>query len=282
MKNFITRAISAFWFAGALIFSILFHKLTFIGLFFILMLFCIYEFNRLIKLKSAFPYIIGIMMFVFGNIFNVEEIPDKYIGIFRYAGVFLFLTIFVTFVSILFYKKEEIVNHLGKIFLSVIYIAVPFSLIAQIPFLNPEIKYVNTTILGVFILIWSNDTFAYIIGSNFGKHKLLERISPNKTIEGFLGGMLATFLVSYILSSIFNQLSFNQLSFNQWFTIALLVSTFGVLGDLIESMFKRQAGVKDSSDFIPGHGGFLDRLDSVIFAAPFIFIYLQFISYNVS
>jgi phosphatidate cytidylyltransferase len=214
-------------------------------------------------------------MFIFGNIFNVEEVP--YIGIFRYAGVLLFLTIFVTFVSILFYKKEEVVNHLGKIFLSVIYIAVPFTLIAQIPFLNPNIQYINTTILGVFLLIWINDTFAYIIGSNFGKHKLLERISPNKTIEGFLGGMLAAFLGSYILSTFFDSYTLSQ-----WFIIAFIVSTFGVLGDLIESMFKRQAGVKDSGDFIPGHGGFLDRLDSVIFAAPFIFIYLQFISYNVS
>ncbi|MDH3381539.1 MAG: phosphatidate cytidylyltransferase [Flavobacteriaceae bacterium] len=275
MKNFITRSISAFWFAGTLIFCILFHKLTFIGLFLILMLFCIYEFNRLIKLKSMFPYIIGIMMFVFGNIFNVDELP--YIGLFKYAGVLLFLTIFVTFVSILFYKKEEVVNHLGKIFLSVIYIAVPFTLIAQIPFLNSNIQYVNTTILGVFLLIWTNDTFAYIIGSNIGKHKLLERISPNKTIEGFIGGMIAAFIGSYFLS-----LYFDSLTSNQWFVIAFIVSTFGVLGDLIESMFKRQAGVKDSGDFIPGHGGFLDRLDSVIFAAPFIFIYLQFISYNVS
>ncbi|MDP3353508.1 MAG: phosphatidate cytidylyltransferase, partial [Flavobacteriaceae bacterium] len=245
MKNFITRSISAFWFAGTLIFCILFHKLTFIGLFLILMLFCIYEFNRLINLKSMFPYIIGVMMFVFGNIFNVEELP--YIGLFRYAGVLLFLTIFVTFVSILFYKKEEVVNHLGKIFLSVIYIAVPFTLIAQIPFLNSNIQYVNTTILGVFLLIWINDTFAYIIGSNIGKHKLLERISPNKTIEGFIGGMIAAFIGSYFLS-----LYFDSLTSNQWFVIAFIVSTFGVLGDLIESMFKRQAGVKDSGDFIPG------------------------------
>lgn len=275
MKNFITRSISAFWFAGALIFSILFHKLTFIGLFFILMLFCLYEFNRLINLKSAFPYTIGVLLYIFVNIFNVEQLP--YVGIFKYAGVILFLTMFATFVSVLFYKKEEVVSHLGKIFLSVVYIAVPFSLIAQIPFLNSDFQYVKETILGVFILIWTNDSFAYIVGSNIGKHKLLERISPNKTIEGFLGGMLAAFGMSYLLSNFFNSHPFSQ-----WFFIALIVSTFGVLGDLIESMFKRQAGVKDSGDFIPGHGGFLDRLDSVIFAAPFIFIYLQFVTDHVS
>jgi phosphatidate cytidylyltransferase len=186
------------------------------------------------------------------------------------VGVMLFLTIFITFASILFAKKEEVVSHLGKIFLTIIYIVVPFTLIVQIPFLNASFNYVNTTILGVFILIWTSDTFAFLVGKNIGKHKLLERISPNKTIEGFIGGMVFTFLASLILAN-----QFTSLTQKQWLVIAGIVSIFGVLGDLIESMFKRQAGVKDSSNFIPGHGGFLDRFDSVIFAAPFIFIYLQ-------
>jgi phosphatidate cytidylyltransferase len=142
----------------------------------------------------------------------------------------------------------------------------------QIPFLHTNYNYVDTTILGVFILIWTNDTFAFLVGKNIGKHKLLERISPNKTIEGFIGGMVFTFIMSFVLANYFTTLSLIQ-----WIVIAAIVSIFGVLGDLIESMFKRQANVKDSSNFIPGHGGFLDRFDSVIFAAPFIFIYLQFI-----
>ena len=130
----------------------------------------------------------------------------------------------------------------------------------------------NSTILGVFILIWTNDSFAFLVGTNIGKHKLLKRISPNKTIEGFIGGLIFTFIASFILAQ-----QFTTLSLVQWIVIAGIVSIFGVLGDLIESMFKRQAGVKDSSNFIPGHGGFLDRFDSVIFAAPFIFIYLQLV-----
>ena len=113
----------------------------------------------------------------------------------------------------------------------------------------------------------------FLVGKNLGKHKLLERISPNKTIEGFIGGMIFTFGVSIILANQFGQI----LSIIQWVVIAGIVSIFGVLGDLIESMFKRQAGVKDSSNLIPGHGGFLDRLDSAIFSAPFIFIYLQLV-----
>lgn len=270
MSNLFTRALSGIIFVSVLIFSILYSKISFIGLFFILMMMCLFEFKRMIKLKSVFPYIIGTLFFVFGNILNVEDLPSRLI--FEYAGVALFLTIFITFASILFAKKEEVISHLGKIFLSIIYIVVPFTLIVQIPFLNATFNYVNTTILGVFLLIWTNDTFAFIIGKNFGKHKLLERISPNKTIEGFIGGMVFTFTLSFILAQ-----QFKTHSLIQWVVIAGIVSIFGVLGDLIESMFKRQAQVKDSSNFIPGHGGFLDRFDSVIFAAPFIFIYLQFV-----
>lgn len=270
MKKLIRRALSGAVFASILIFSILFSKVTFISIFYILMIFCLFEFKRIIRLKSVFPYIIGTLLFVFGFILNVEDIPSRVI--FEYVGVLLFLTIFGSFASILFAKKEEVISHLGKIFLSIIYIIVPFVLIVQIPFLNSSFKYINTTILGVFILIWTNDTFAFLVGKNLGKNKLFERISPNKTVEGFIGGMIFTFGVAIFLAQ-----QFIALSLVQWIVIAGIVSVFGVLGDLIESMFKRQAGVKDSSNFIPGHGGFLDRFDSVIFAAPFIFIYLQFV-----
>jgi phosphatidate cytidylyltransferase len=268
MNNFTKRIISGIVYVGVLISSILISKITFLSAFFILMMFCLYEFNKMIRLKSVFPYVIGLLTFIFGNILNVEDVPSKVI--FTYAGVALFLSIFSSFAWILFAKKEYIINHLGKIFLSLIYIIVPFVLMTQIPFLNTNFKYASTVILGVFFLIWSNDTFAYLVGKNFGRIKLLKHISPNKTVEGFIGGFIATFIVGYCIS-----LEFTILTTVQWIVISGLVGIFGVLGDLIESMFKRQAGIKDSSNLIPGHGGFLDRFDSVIFAAPFIFIYLQ-------
>ena len=271
MNNFTKRIIFGAIYVAILAFGILFSKITFISLFFLLMLVTLYEFNNIIQLKSVFPYIIAILLFVFANALNVKDIPSRSLS--EYAGIAVFLSFFAAFISILFAKKDEVVSHLGKIFLSIIYIAVPFTLIAQIPFINNEFKYINTTILGVFILVWVNDSFAFLIGKNFGKTKLLERISPNKTIEGFLGGMLFTFIGGWILS-----LFFTKLSFVNWMVFAAIVSIFGVLGDLIESMFKRHAKVKDSSNFIPGHGGFLDRLDSIIFSAPFIFIYLLVIS----
>jgi phosphatidate cytidylyltransferase len=271
MNNFTKRLIFGAIYVGVLTFGILFSKISFISLFFALMLVTLYEFTTIINLKSVFPYIIAVLLFIFANVLNVKDIPSRLLS--DYAGIALFLSFFGAFISILFAKKDEVVSHLGKIFLSIIYIAVPFTLIAQIPFINNEFTFVNTTILGVFILIWVNDSFAYLIGKNFGKHKLLERISPNKTIEGFVGGMVFTFIGGYILS-----LYFTKMTMVNWLVFAAIVSIFGVLGDLIESMFKRQAGAKDSSNFIPGHGGFLDRLDSVIFAAPFIFIYLLVIS----
>jgi len=271
MNNLMKRALFGSLFVGILVFSILYSKITFIVLFLIIMNLSLFEFNRLIKLKSLFPYILGNLLFVFANALNVKDIPSRLLS--EYAGVALFLGFFATFISIIFSKKEEAVSELGKKFLSVVYIALPYTLIVMIPFINNEYEYVNTTILGVFILVWVNDTFAYLIGSNFGKHKLLKRISPNKTWEGFLGGMIFTLLGAYVLAHYFTKLNFGN-----WVVFAFIVSIFGVLGDLIESMFKRQAGIKDSSNMIPGHGGFLDRMDSVIFAAPFIFIYLLIVT----
>jgi len=267
MNNFTKRLLFGGIYASVLTFGILYSKITFISLFFFLMLITLYEFISIIKLKSAFPYIIAVLLFVFANALNIRDTPSRNLS--EIAGIAVFLSFFAAFISILFTKKEEVINHLGKIFLSIVYIVVPFTLIAQIPFINTEFEYINTTILGVFILVWVNDSFAYLIGNNFGKTKLLERISPNKTVEGFLGGLVFTFVGAYVLS-----LFFTKLSLLNWMAFAGIVSTFGVLGDLIESMFKRHTGVKDSSNFIPGHGGFLDRLDSIIFAAPFIFIYL--------
>jgi phosphatidate cytidylyltransferase len=125
-------------------------------------------------------------------------------------------------------------------------------------------------VISIFILIWTNDTFAYIIGKKWGKNKLFERISPKKTIEGFAGGVLFCILASIILS-----LFFNFFSLGIWISSAIFVGVFGTIGDLIESKFKREANVKDSGNIMPGHGGILDRLDSIIFVAPFLYIIFQ-------
>jgi len=135
------------------------------------------------------------------------------------------------------------------------------------------------SILSVFILIWVNDTFAYLIGKSFGKHKLLERISPKKTIEGFLGGAAFTLVTSYLLTYLYTENNTTTINSTFWIVQALIIIIFATLGDLVESKFKRSANVKDSGNIMPGHGGILDRLDSVIFVAPFVFLFYQIISY---
>ncbi|NNK87673.1 MAG: phosphatidate cytidylyltransferase, partial [Flavobacteriaceae bacterium] len=132
--------------------------------------------------------------------------------------------------------------------------------------------YKPQILLGSFILVWTNDSFAYLVGRTLGKQKLFPRISPNKTVEGFLGGLFFSCVASYFIAEYSGSLSFNN-----WLILAIIVSVFGTLGDLVESKFKRQAGVKDSGIIMPGHGGLLDRLDSIIFATPFIYLFLRLI-----
>ena len=126
----------------------------------------------------------------------------------------------------------------------------------------------------MFILIWINDSFAYLIGSNFGRQKLFESVSPKKTVEGFLGGVFFSAIGSYFIFKYTNNLEFSN-----WLIISVIVSVFGTIGDLIESKYKRQANVKDSGNLMPGHGGLLDRLDSAIFVAPFVYLFLKILNY---
>lgn len=258
-----------------LIYAVLVVGFTLIGspyyyiFFFVLMGFCLYEFLKLIKLKSVYPYILAATSFILAiisnnNLITIEEhLSQKVI-----VSIITFV-IYFSFISALISSRKIAIQYLGRIFLSLIYIVIPFSLLIKLPYLNINGTFDGGVVLGVFVLIWSNDVFAFLIGKNFGKHKLIERVSPNKTVEGFLGGFIFTFIAGFFISKICAGLQPIH-----WFTIAIIVSVFGVLGDLIESMFKRQANLKDSSNFIPGHGGFLDRLDSIIFAVPFIYIYL--------
>ena len=124
------------------------------------------------------------------------------------------------------------------------------------------------TMIGLLCIIWASDTFAYLTGKAFGKHKLFERISPKKTIEGFLGGLVGAMIIATTISYS------SARPLWQWLVLAVILVVTGTLGDLVESSFKRAAKVKDSGTILPGHGGLLDRLDSLIFASPFAYLTL--------
>lgn len=263
MRELLVRAISGLVYTSVIIGSILYSKESFYIVFYLLMLLCLFEFKNLIKLSYKWTFVVATLIY-----FRFSNLPMLD---FKYFHFFLIVSIFVPFIyQVLNAKVNLTSSKLGHYLLALAYISIPFTLLTQIPFINDN--YHPHIIIGFFILIWINDSFAYLVGSNLGRTKLYEKISPNKTVEGAIGGLLAAIIAAYFIS-----IYFTSLSYLNWTIIALITVIFGVLGDLMESKFKREAGVKDSGNLIPGHGGFLDRLDSVIFAAPFVYVYLHII-----
>lgn len=209
--------------------------------------------------------LIAVGLFILCNLSNTIKTNDILI-------LLATLLVSVKAIFFLFDKKNKPVDSLSKYVYLIGYLILPFVLITKIPFV--ENSYNPNIILSIFILIWVNDTFAFLVGKTFGKHKLFEKVSPKKTIEGFVGGFIFSIVAGIILAQ-FLMLQ----SYIHWIFIAVLASVFGTLGDLVESKFKRIANVKDSGNIMPGHGGVLDRLDSIIFVAPIVFLFYQIIYY---
>jgi len=188
----------------------------------------------------------------------------------------LFIGIGLPFILLLFSvlkNRIKIVSETAWMIFGFVYLVIPFALLNL--FYYPGLDFSSSTfelVLGFFAVIWVNDTFAYLTGSALGKHKFAEKISPKKTWEGLFGGLAAGLVAGYLL-----WLFFNRMNLLEWLVFSLLIVIFGTFGDLLESVLKRKFKVKDSGKIIPGHGGILDRFDSILLAAPFVFIYLQLI-----
>lgn len=300
MNNIITRSLTGAIFVLLIVASILIGSITFYLIFSIIIIISMLEFYNLSSFALANPQKwLGI--FTGWLFFTIN---------YFYAFDFLQLRFFIIFIPIviLFFINELYLFHkrpftsLAYSFLGIIYISVPFSLlnyfvfrtnvnlsnsndfsnqitigyeylINQNAFTSQSIYYSPYLLLGFFTLIWIYDTFAYLIGILIGKHRLFERISPKKSWEGSIGG--AIFTIG--LSTLFPYL-FKSLEWHQWLIFAVLIVIFSTYGDLVESLFKRSLNIKDSGKILPGHGGVLDRFDSVFIASPIIYIYLQFIN----
>lgn len=196
-------------------------------------------------------------------------------------GVFVpyLLTIVYLFISGLYTKNKDAVNDWAYTMLGQMYIALPFSMILVLGFQStPDGQIVFNTLLplSIFIFLWTNDTGAYCSGSLFGRHKLFPRVSPGKSWEGSIGGGILVMAVATALGYYENSLSdvATGLSVIEWSGLGLVVVVFGTWGDLVESLFKRMLGVKDSGNILPGHGGMLDRFDSSLMAIPAAVVYL--------
>jgi len=188
------------------------------------------------------------------------------------------LTIIYLFVSELYLKNENPINNWAYTMLGQMYLALPFSMINILAFQTNERGEIMIDMLlplSIFIFLWTNDTGAYCCGSLFGKHKLFPRISPKKSWEGSIGGGLLVLIVAGVIGYFTNtDTDPHMLSIPVWIGLGLVVVVFGTWGDLVESLFKRTLGIKDSGNILPGHGGMLDRFDSSLMAIPAAVVYL--------
>lgn len=272
MKNLFIRTITGIIYVALIIGSILISKYTFIALFGFALTYTIFEFYRLCKKGGYQPQVIlgiFISLYLFASFFFYDM---HMVGKSIFFGLVPLLMI--SPVLEMFRNNEQPVLNVAFTFFGIIYIAVPFSVLNFIvtPFEQYPQQYMPEALISLFIILWANDSGAYLFGSWLGKTKMVERISPKKTWEGALGGAFTALIVSLVL---FNYLGF--ISPLHAIVLCLLTVISGTIGDLTESMIKRSFNVKDSGSIMPGHGGLFDRFDSMLFAAPVYYIYISLI-----
>ena len=270
MKKLFTRALTGFVFVVVLGAAILIHPVTYFILFGIITAIGMMEFYRLfgdsgpVRANKNLGIIAGLVFYIITCLFASGLVSEV-----TYFLIIPFLSLI--FVVEMYRKLDNPFPNIGLTLLGIIYISVPFSMLVLNGFSRFNIAgYDAKLVLGFFFLQWASDTGDYLVGITIGKHPLFPRVSPKKSWEGFVGGVIITQAIAVVIS-----IYFTVLSRFDWIVIATIISFFGVLGDLIESLLKRSVHVKDSGTILPGHGGILDRFDSVIFSAPIVFLYLH-------
>lgn len=261
----LTRAITGFFFIAVLIGAHLLGPFVFVSFFALIGVWCLYEFFGIVRSDAVKPMVLlGLLaMAVLGTLIGLHCL-----GLIPFIKVWLFVPFFsALFIYALFQKRSTPFSDIGYTILGIVYAGIPFLFFVALGFVKGSFNYYIP--LGFLLILWSNDTGAYLAGRSFGKRKLFERISPNKTWEGFIGGVVLAVAVAFNLEQYFGSLSKWE-----WASMALIISVFGTLGDLVESMLKRSLGVKDSGNILPGHGGLLDRFDGLLMAAPLVFLFL--------
>jgi phosphatidate cytidylyltransferase len=289
MKNFIVRTITGVFFVAAIVVGFM-NPQAMVALFALVTGLTVWEFCGLVNDRpfvtvNRFICTVAGVYFFFAMAYYCSDI---------YGGdaksvVFIpyLVTIIYLLVAELYLQAKDPVNNWAYTMLSQLYIALPFSLLNVLAFTaTPDGQVVFNTLLplSVFIFLWVNDSGAYCVGSLLGRHKLFPRISPGKSWEGSIGGALFVLLAAYGIGMVDNlqvadadhviPLSRGMLSIPEWGGLGLVVVVFGTWGDLVESLFKRTLGIKDSGTILPGHGGMLDRFDSSLLAIPAAVVYL--------
>ena len=276
MKELFIRTTTGIFFVCILIIAIIWNKYSVAGLFFIVSILGLFEFFNLMgkagfNPKKSITISIGATIYFIITMYSFKEFSFKYL-------LFIFPLLVILVGIELFRKKETPISNIAFSIMGILYVVIPLSILNFFAYESTyssvigiqEDQHQYWLLLGFFVIQWASDTGAYVFGSLFGKTKLAIKISPNKTWEGSIGGLILAILTGIIFALLTNSEELH------WINIAIIIVLFGTLGDLTESQIKRSCGVKDSGKILPGHGGILDRFDGVLFSAPFVLAYLHF------
>lgn len=262
MKNISQRLVTSIIGIPLIIYNIYYSEWTYFFLFFLVGSFTMNEYIQLLKrggvvLHEYIVYLTSAFLYI--NIFLIKKeiLNSGYLYV-----IYLFILI-IYLLALYQNTNKKPFETIAYSFSCLIYIAWPFSSLHLSVFINNKYNY--QIVIGYLVILWTGDIMAYILGKLLGKKKLFERVSPNKTWEGAVFGVISSILVSLILSNYVNALSLFQ-----WIIIGFFVSVFSIYGDLLESLLKRNLNIKDSGNFIPGHGGFMDRFDGFLVTTPLL------------
>lgn len=278
LKNLVVRTLSGAVLLGVVLAAALLGKYAYGALLLVIVSVGLAEFYRLAKASGAQPQVnmgtfAGVILFC--TSFHIfEQLYDGYpLSMELIVGLLLslLLYLFLIFVVEVFRAKEHPMRNVAVTIMSLIYVSLPMSLMLFIPLMLGGGVWRAEAFLFYLFIVWGNDVFAYLVGVSIGRHRMCERISPKKSWEGFVGGVLGAMAMGALGNVVVGG------GYALWLGLAAIVAISSVLGDLVESMFKREAGVKDSGNIMPGHGGILDRFDALLVSIPFAFIYLMIV-----
>ena len=273
LKTLITRALSGIVFVVLLIGSLFWNYYSFSIFFFLIAFLGLKEFYNLVdklnvKTFKITGYFCGVLTYLaFINISFFFKINSEYIN---KLPLFLLFIPFIIFIVAILSKHQNPLESTLYTLMGILYSVLPFALMHKLVFDANQLQYNPNFLLIIILLIWSNDTFAYLGGTFIGKHKMIERVSPGKTWEGTLFGIFITIALCFYFHK-----NIQETTSLSWIFLSFLIPILATVGDLVESMIKRIANVKDTGNIMPGHGGILDRFDSILFVVPFIVIIIK-------
>jgi len=268
VNNLGKRTITGLLFSLAMIISNIGGEYSLLAILILISILCIEEYNHIaksleIKPHTAFTHSLSLILLLCTFLSRKNLIPLE-------SFLLLLPALFMIFILQLYSHHKKPIENISLTILPLIHVTLPLTLMYLISTMGEEYDY--TINLGIIFLIWTNDTMAYLIGITFGKHPLFPRISPKKSWEGFTGGLVFTIAISQLLSYYWPTLD----NIN-WAILGIITIIAGVFGDLVESMMKREANIKDSGTLLPGHGGVLDRFDSLLLVMPFAYVFIYFV-----